>query len=99
MMRPPPRSPLFPYPTLFRSQPDRVSPHKEGVLDGMEQAPLRVGEPVLTVEARAAVKADDGGNAACELLAVALRHAEGSHNGISTAIYREIGRASGRGRG
>ena len=53
----------------------------------MKQAPLGVSEPVLTVEARAAVKADDGGDTACELLAVTLRHAEGRHNGIGSAIY------------
>jgi hypothetical protein len=68
-------------------QHDSVGPQEECVLDGVEKAPLRVGEPVLTVEARSAVKADDGGDAACELLAVALRHAERRHNGIGPAIY------------
>ena len=73
--------------TYKHHQHDRVSPEEEGVLDGMEKAPLRVGKPVLTVEARAAVQTNDGGDAACELLPVALRHAESSHKGISPAIY------------
>src|SRR5256885_11137623 len=36
MIRRPPRSPLFPYPTLFRSEPERLAARFDGgvVLDG-----------------------------------------------------------------
>src|SRR4051812_46854268 len=41
-----------------RHQHDGVGPEKEGVLDGVQKAPLCVGEPVFPVEARAAVEPD-----------------------------------------
>ena len=38
--------------TYERHKHDPVGPEEEGVLDGMEKAPLRVGEPVLAVGRR-----------------------------------------------
>src|SRR5256886_9950950 len=34
MIRPPPSSPLFPYPTLFRSVVERVAPHPGRLVEG-----------------------------------------------------------------
>ena len=63
------------------------APKKEGVLDRVQQAPLRVGQPVFTVQAGAAVQPEEGGYAVSQLLAVALRDAEGRHHGVSPAVY------------
>jgi hypothetical protein len=71
-----------------RHQHDGVGPEKEGVLDRVQKAPLRVGEPVFPVEARAAVEPDHGGYAADELFVEALRHAEGRHHRVGPALYR-----------
>src|SRR3712207_8253185 len=56
MMRPPPRSPLFPYTTLFRSPPlllpdgrrrhERALRDRAGVLGHLGQEPERAGLPV-----------------------------------------------------
>src|SRR5437868_10489920 len=40
MIRPPPRPPLFPYTTLFRSTPARIALHTSGALSSDALAPL-----------------------------------------------------------
>src|SRR5215207_1528848 len=67
-----------------------IRPEKEGILDRMQKAPLRVGQPVFAVGARTTVQPEDGGNAPDELLPVALHHAEGGHHGICPGVDRRF---------
>src|SRR3989441_12479992 len=91
MMRQPPRSPLFPYPTLFRSRsPPRV-PRRGPPLRPRPGQPAP-GRLPGSLAGRAA-------NLGVDQARVDLAEAEAAVRGEGLAAANEIGRASGRGRG
>jgi hypothetical protein len=67
---------------------DAVRPEKEGVLDGVQQTPLRVGQPVLAVNARTTVEPDDSGNASDKPLPIVLPRTEGGHHRVGATFDR-----------
>src|SRR3712207_2605137 len=67
-----------------------VGTEMKGILHRVQQAPLRVSQPVFAVDARSAVEPEEGGDATYESFPIALHHPEGSHHGVRTGVDRRL---------